>query len=266
MITLLHASDLHFGKTDPVLVECLREEIKQQKPTLVIISGDFTQDGRTWEFIEASRYIRSLEVPVFAVPGNHDMPRFSLLERFRHPYKRYKEHIGEVVDPVYESPDCLIVGINTARPIVPHWNWAHGMVSEAQIRHAEALFANAKPGQARILVCHHPLMAAVDAPMDTIFWRGQELAKMLVRQKVELILTGHVHHASVTITKDDHSQIASVGASTATSTRLREHANGYNRIRITEEEICIDLMHWEDGRFVELQRHTLKRGHFAGQG
>lgn len=266
MTVILHASDLHFGKTDAAIVARLLADIGETAPDIVVLSGDFTQHGTTAEFAEAQDFIAKISPPVFTVPGNHDVPRFSLVERFTRPYDRYRRYINNEINPVYEHDNCLIAGVNTARPAVPHWNWAHGVISESQIRAAEQVFAKARPGQCRIFVCHHPLMAAADAPLDTIVWRSRELTRMLFQQNVELVLTGHVHHASVTLSRETEGQLASIGASTATSTRLRRHANGYNLIRITAQEIDIDLLHWEDGRFILLQKHIIERGHFAGQG
>jgi 3',5'-cyclic AMP phosphodiesterase CpdA len=262
MTIILHASDLHFGKTNPEIVSRLLHDILERKPDIVVLSGDFTQDGQSREFIGARDFIAQIPGPVFTVPGNHDIARFSVAERFLHPYKRYRQYINDDLNPVYEYKNCLIVGVNTARPAVPHWNWAHGMISEAQIVQAEKAFQKARPEQCRIFVCHHPLMAAADAPLDTIVWRGKELTRMLFRQNVELVLTGHVHHASVTLANDHEGQLASVGASTATSTRLRHHANGYNILEITARKIEIDLQHWENGKFVSLQKHAIERGHF----
>ena len=46
MKTLVHLSDLHFGRIDPALVDPLRRAVVELKPDLVAISGDFTQRAR----------------------------------------------------------------------------------------------------------------------------------------------------------------------------------------------------------------------------
>src|SRR5207245_3022684 len=72
---VLHLSDLHLGAGDdeaiergaPVLIERFR-------PELVIASGDLSHRGRPDQLARASRFLQSLERPVLAVPGNHDIP------------------------------------------------------------------------------------------------------------------------------------------------------------------------------------------------
>jgi 3',5'-cyclic AMP phosphodiesterase CpdA len=257
MTILLHISDLHFGHTDPALIEDLLGEIDKNKPDLVVISGDFTQRALHSEFREARDFIRRIAAPVFTIPGNHDIPRYNMTERFCNPFGRYRTYINPQTDLVLNMDDLTIVGLNTARPFVPHWNWAHGMVGKRQIDFAGQNFSASAPGKCKILVCHHPLMAASGAPIDTIVWRAPETIDMLLDCHVDMVLTGHIHHASVTIANDD--QLVSVGAGTATSTRLREQANGYNIIRIEDQKIMIDLLHRIDNNFVIFQTHRLKR-------
>jgi 3',5'-cyclic AMP phosphodiesterase CpdA len=43
MRTLVHLSDLHFGRTDPVLLDPLREKVASLAPDVVVVSGDLTQ-------------------------------------------------------------------------------------------------------------------------------------------------------------------------------------------------------------------------------
>ncbi len=244
MTTILHASDIHFGKADIALTEELLKEINERAPDLVVLSGDFVQSGFSSEFKQAGEFIDKILSPVFCVPGNHDIPRTQLWQRFTQPFRRYKKYIHYDTDPVMETDKLVVAGINTGRPIVPHWNWAHGMVGKDQINRMRGIFANADPKKCRIAVCHHPLMAATNAPIDTIVWGGKELSQALLSLNVDLLLTGHIHQASVTISEDHDSKLASIGASTATSTRRREQANGYNLIKIDKDSIQIEVMHW----------------------
>ncbi len=253
---IFHASDLHFGKSSPLVVERLREEIEKIKPDLVVLSGDFTQIGSRREFRLASDLIRDIRRPVFTVPGNHDIPRS--IERFFTPYARYRKYINPVLDHVYETEELYMVGINTARPILPHWNWAHGMVSKKQINFINNNFSKAPPHKLKSLVCHHPLLAAKEAPIDSIVWRDRQLVRILIDLRVDLVMTGHIHHATVTLTGGDN-QLASIGAASATSTRLRRHGNGYNLISVTPETIIVHLKELDGNKFIVMQTHELNR-------
>ena len=66
---MAHLSDLHFGKHDEALAPTLAPELEAQKLDLIVISGDFTQDGTEDEFKIAREFIDTLHAPVFAVPG-----------------------------------------------------------------------------------------------------------------------------------------------------------------------------------------------------
>ncbi len=259
MSIILHASDLHFGKADPASIESFLKEIERQKPNLVILSGDFTQIGSREEFRAARDFIKRISAPVFSVPGNHDIPRFNGIHRFTDPMKRYREFISPIVDSVYEDNESFVVGINTARPVLPHWNWANGMVGQDQIAFAHNHFRGAPQEKARIFVCHHPLVNVKNAPIDTIVWGSTDLLGALDDQHVDVVLTGHIHHASILPHGEEHRGPVMIGAASATSTRLRAQNNGYNILRISPEKIEIELIHWDGQSHIVFESLTVNR-------
>ena len=50
MRTLLHLSDLHFGRVNANLLEPLSAYARALAPDLVVVSGDLTQRARTRQF------------------------------------------------------------------------------------------------------------------------------------------------------------------------------------------------------------------------
>ena len=74
MRTLLHISDLHFGRVDPATVEPLTAAIRALARNVVIVSGDLTQRARAAEFRAARAFLDALPRPQIVVPGNHDVP------------------------------------------------------------------------------------------------------------------------------------------------------------------------------------------------
>ncbi len=259
MSLILHASDLHFGKADDLVVAAFLNEIEKRKPDLVILSGDFTQVGSREEFKQAAEFIKKIQAPVFTVPGNHDIPRFEWIKRFFDPMKNYRDFIAPMPDNVYEGDDVFVVGINTARPFVPHWNWANGMVSQTQVHDTHNHFRGADNGKVRIFVCHHPLINVENVPIDTIVWGSTDLLFALEDQHVDLILTGHVHHASVLPQVEGHSGPVMVGSASATSTRLRNQKNGYNLIHIEKTVIRVQLIHWDGVGHTPFQSFDIPR-------
>ena len=89
MTVLLQISDPHFGTERSTVVHALAELARQQRPDLVVLSGDITQRARPAQFRAARAFTDRLGVPMLAVPGNHDIPLFDLWTRLRRPYARY---------------------------------------------------------------------------------------------------------------------------------------------------------------------------------
>lgn len=258
MSIILHASDLHFGKADPEVIELFYYEIERQRPDLVILSGDFTQVGSVNEFKLARDFIARITAPVFTIPGNHDIPRFNVQQRLFDPMKRYRDYIAPMQDIVHEDKDCFIVGINTARPVLPHWNWANGMISQRQVQFVENQFRHADNDKVRIFVCHHPLLNVKGAPIDTVVWGSTDLLGVLEAQQVDVVLTGHIHHASILPYEESRGPIM-VGASSATSSRLRSQSNGYNILRISPDKVDVELVHWNGTSHVVFESLSIPR-------
>lgn len=242
---IIHLSDLHFGTESDTIVHDLQGSIHASKPDLIIVSGDFTQIANTQEFQTAQNFLKQLTVPTLCVPGNHDIPRFDIIQRFFDPYKKYKKHIDHNLYPVYENEDIIVAGINSARRVLPHWNWANGAISQEQLDHLEKTY-NQSHSKRRVCVFHHPIHHALNAPMDTIVFGAQRAIDALNELKVDLVLTGHVHHASVTTLGDIDHKTVYLSASTALSSRLRKQENGFNVIDIDSQSLDIE-MHIHDG-------------------
>jgi 3',5'-cyclic AMP phosphodiesterase CpdA len=92
---LLQISDPHFGTEQPPVVEALVTLVRQQRPDLLVLSGDITQRARPAQFQAARAFTQRLGVPLLALPGNHDIPLFDLWARLRHPYAQHMAAFGD---------------------------------------------------------------------------------------------------------------------------------------------------------------------------
>ena len=153
MSVLLQISDPHFGTEQAPVVAALEALAAQQQPDLLVLSGDITQRARPVQFRAARALMDRLGAPLLAIPGNHDIPLFNLWARLRHPYARHCAAFGPELEPVFSSPDLLVIGVNTTR--------AHrhedGEVSAAQVDRVAGLLATATPAQLRVVVVHQPI-------------------------------------------------------------------------------------------------------------
>ncbi len=255
---IIHLSDLHFGTQENKVVTALAEAIRTVAPDLVVISGDFTQTARMGEFMAARTFIDSLNTPLLCVPGNHDVPGFDLMERLMHPYDRYHEAISENMEPVYETDKVLVFGLNSARRIVPHWNWANGALSGAQRDHIKKL-VEGKGDKWLICTFHHPIHETDHMPIDVVVFGGRAMMKTLKELGVDLVMTGHVHRASITMQGDVDHQVVYLSASTALSSRIRGQENGFNLITLRDTDMQIDMFKYIDGIFISSDTYTQRR-------
>src|SRR4029078_11492435 len=99
--TIVHLSDLHFGRVNPALVDPLLRIVRELKPDVVAIHGDLTQRARSYQFQQARSFLDGLPEPQIIVPGNHDIPLHNVFARFLEPPTKYKRYINENLTPAY---------------------------------------------------------------------------------------------------------------------------------------------------------------------
>ncbi len=68
MRTLVHLSDIHFGRIDAAIIEPLVALVAKLKPDVVTVSGDLTQRARSEQFQEARVFLDRLPKPQIAIP------------------------------------------------------------------------------------------------------------------------------------------------------------------------------------------------------
>jgi 3',5'-cyclic AMP phosphodiesterase CpdA len=257
-VRIIHLSDLHFGRHDADLGQSLAVDIARQEPDLIVISGDFTQIGSRQEFAAAGKFLEQLPAPVFAVPGNHDVPARNPLLRFLHPYRRYREFIESDLEPFLQMGDVAVVGVKTSRRFQLGWNWANGAISNRQLRVVEEKFGTAPQHAVRIVVAHHPLLQPEQPmvkPMRLVKGANEAL-EQFHRLDVRLVMSGHFHlsymrrHELSQGEETGNVRSASTGiillqAASAVSTRLREGRNAYNVVSITDGNIAVEVRQWD---------------------
>ena len=228
MSVVLHISDTHFGTEQPRVVEALVALAAQQRPDLVVLSGDITQRARPAQFRAAKAFVDRLGAPVVAVPGNHDIALFDLWARFTRPYARYARAFGSELEPVHAAPDLLVVGVNTTRA----WRHKHGEVSAAQIDRVASLLTAASARQLRVVVVHQP--AAVTRAEERVnLLRGHQAAlQAWSAAGADLVLGGHIHLPYTLAQQGLARRLWVVQAGTAVSSRIRlEAPNSVNILR-----------------------------------
>src|ERR1043165_359659 len=109
MRTLVHLSDLHFGRIDPAIIDPLIETVRGLNPTLVAVSGDLTQRARSEQFKEARAFLDALPSPQIVVPGNHDVPLHNVFARFFQPLTKYRRYITPDLEPFHADDELAVL-------------------------------------------------------------------------------------------------------------------------------------------------------------
>jgi 3',5'-cyclic AMP phosphodiesterase CpdA len=248
MRTLVHISDLHFGRLDPRTVPVLREAIIANRPDILVVSGDLTQRARNEQFASARRFLDSLPFPRVVVPGNHDVPLYNLLARWLWPLAAYRRHIGDNVEPFYADGEIAILGVNTARS----FSFKNGRINRGQVLRGCTRLDSCGSDVIRIVVTHHPFDLPGTDGKDEVVGRASMAIQGFARCRVDMILSGHLHfsHAGPTPVHygDTGHTALLVQAGTATSSRRREELNSFNLIRVDRPLAMVERLSWNDQR------------------
>lgn len=269
---IAHLSDLHFGHHDESVVDALVPELEQQRLDLVVISGDFTQNGTEREFQVARSFIDKISSPVFAVPGNHDFPQVNLIRRLLNPYARYRRYIHHELEPLLELDGVAFLGLKTPRRFTPDMNWSNGFLDRGQLSQLERRFAAASPSSLRVVVAHHPLLypEGNEGIVQHRVRHADRALQAFAALGVRLVLSGHFHLSYVRVHEQPGAKkegtpeglrrataapILVAQTSSTTSTRLRGHPNAYNLITFAGDKIEIDVREWRDGGWGTKERN-----------
>tara|TARA_R110001599_G_scaffold64023_1_gene178353 strand:+ start:53510 stop:54325 length:816 start_codon:yes stop_codon:yes gene_type:complete len=238
MKTMLHISDPHFGTERPLVVKALERLAHAHTSNLLTLSGDITQRARAIEFNAARVFVERLAIPArLVIAGNHDIPLFDLATRLLLPYSRYCRAFGDDLEPIYDTPDLLVIGVRTTR----RYRHIEGEVSSKQIARVAQRLKHANQNQLRIVVTHQPVHVTHEVDQEHLLRGHQDAINRWAEAGVDLILGGHIHRP---FTSALHEHIANlprrvwaVQAGTAVSTRIRHDSNNsINLIRYGFED------------------------------
>jgi 3',5'-cyclic AMP phosphodiesterase CpdA len=160
------------------------------KPDLVVISGDLVDTPGAEEYAHLKRLLGPLNIAFAGIPGNHDqrdMMRATLPQNYAFPSGPLNQHL--------EIGGLDLVLLDSSVSGKPH-----GELDAPTLRWLEATLASA-PDRPALLFLHHPPFQAGIRHMDRQnLQNADELANVVKRHpRVQLIATGHVHRATLTM-------------------------------------------------------------------
>ncbi len=190
MTLLLQISDPHFGTEQPPVVEALVLLAHEQRPDVLVLSGDITQRARPAQFRGARAFCDRLAIPrMLSLPGNHDIALFNLYQRLFTPYARYLSAFGPDIETALHTPGFSLIGVKTTR----RWRHTNGEVSSAQINRVVAHLRKAGSDQMCVVVVHQPVHV-LQAEDEHDRLRGWEPAvRAWADAGADIVMGGHIH-------------------------------------------------------------------------
>lgn len=199
------------------ITDAFLEEVIQERPDMLILSGDLTLDGEKKSHEELAEKLYRVEdagIPVLVIPGNHDInnrhaaqykgeerfpAEFTTPEEFREIYRDfgYDEAVSEdgaTLSYVYEVDDynCLLM-LDTCQ--YQQKALVGGAIMTSTYEWIEAELENAwDNGMNVIPVAHHNLLDESEIYVeDCTIEHGEELVEILEGWGVPFFLSGHLH-------------------------------------------------------------------------
>lgn len=245
MRTIVHLSDLHFGRVDEALLDPLVASIERARPDVVVVSGDLTQRAKPEQFRQARAFLDRLRAPQVVVPGNHDVPLYNVFRRFLSPLDAYRKYIDDTLETSFIDDEIAVCGVNTARALT----FKNGRINCDQLARIRDTLYPLPPDVLRVVVTHHPFDVGEGVGEDNLLGRAAMAMQILSEVGVDLMLSGHLHASAATATagryKIEGYSALVVQAGTATSTRQRGEPNAFNVLRTTSTSIDVERHAWD---------------------
>jgi len=262
----------------PEIVAALFEDIREQAPDHVAITGDLTNVSLEQEFEAAAQLLRRLGEPdwISLVPGNHDAYVHVEQERSWGLWSEYiasdaNEHSAEgpADDPRGGYPTVrvrgpvAIVGLCSAIPTPLHL--ATGELGASQLERLEKqLAALGARNLARVVLVHHPPTDHDLKPRRRLI-DAAALRDVLSRVGAELVLHGHKHRTSLHEIEGPDGPIPSIGTRSSSHApdeekkRAQYHIYEIDPGQPRRPGISLRTRGWDPvgKRFVEEERHHL---------
>jgi len=224
VIKIVHLSDIHINGLEYVKEwgENVIRRVNEEKPDILVISGDLTNDGYIHEYKAIKAFINRMHVKnKIIVPGNHDARNEG--------YVIFEEFFGDRF-PIYEDEELVILGLDSSEPDIDdgHIGRENYPLIERTLKGRE--------NKVKIVTLHHHLIPIPgtgrerNIPIDA----GDVLA-LLTKLGVNLVLSGHKHKPWIWMLENTYF----ITAGTATTRRLKGLSYPSFNVIIIEENYII---------------------------
>ncbi|WP_166372569.1 3',5'-cyclic-AMP phosphodiesterase [Psychromonas sp. SA13A] len=152
------------------------------KCAAVLCTGDLSQDHSTQSYVDFSERIKTLKMPCYWLPGNHDMQEVMLPALLNEGLAQTKQIISE---------HWQIILLDSQVSGVPY-----GHLSESQLFFLEDKLKQ-YPNKHTLIAIHHHVLPVGSAWLDQHILKNNAQLIELISQfnNVKAVLSGHVHQA-----------------------------------------------------------------------
>ena len=250
-VTLVHLSDLHFGRDcDLTMIDAVERIVPTLGAGAVVVSGDLTQRARHGEFQAARRFLEQLgkSAPVLTLPGNHDVQWFESpfwIRGRQRIYVKFRRWFGEDLTPTLIVPGAIIATMLTSHGVcfpsmTPNLNdmAVKGHLPKSELYRVARIFESAPADLARVVVLHqNVLRGKISQRMGLSRWKTAQ--ERLIALAPDVILNGHDHEEAAAQLGD---RIVVSTAGTLTHRMRGGKPPVFNVVRIDAGTVTIQ--HW----------------------
>ena len=256
-LTVLHVSDLHFGRPAvPAQIEAIEALIQAERFDVVAISGDLSQRSRAGEFQRAAVFLRDAQrvSRTMVVPGNHDVAWWRAPLGVRDQgllYENYRAYVSPDLEPVMRVPGATFVGLNTSHGVTLRtltWNLRDvsiiGDVTRDQLVRLRRELEDARAGDARVVVMHHnPVKGELSQRHG--LKNTRKILGAFADMGVDLVLCGHDHQEAIHYIEHTKKGTVISTAGTVSSRSRGGRPSSMNVISIAPEGIDVVTRIWD---------------------
>jgi 3',5'-cyclic-AMP phosphodiesterase len=159
------------------------------RPDIVILTGDVTEFGTAEEYGMVSQMLSRLDMPIYAIPGNHD-DREEMRVVFREVDRLAAGRA--LLNYVIETRPVRLVGLDSTIP-----GRVEGALTGATLHFLEETLAMEPRVPTLIFLHHPPIMTGLESKDSIRLFEGADrLASILSRHpQVERLVSGHFHRS-----------------------------------------------------------------------
>lgn len=246
-----HPSRFHLVEVSIPALELILEHLKQQEIDFLLLPGDLTQHGERDNHAWLQERLSQLPFPVYAIPGNHDIPNLLPNERsiglkdFPYYYRQFGYKNPEQLYYTCEVlPGVQLIGLNSNQ--FDESGKQLGRLDEQQLVWLEQVLAHSQDKLVLVMVHHNVvehLPRQTDHPLGRRYMleNAPALRKILRDAGVNLVFTGHLHVQDVAYDE---------GIYDITTGSLVSYPHPYRILQVRTDE--------QGKRWLEIESHQIK--------